>query len=84
MYNPFMPCIAQINKLGTLEIWIGDNIQQPKPIDDEDIAYIERSQERCDIFANCFDFTKGDEADLENGWPIVIYLHEDYVNDLFS
>jgi hypothetical protein len=84
MYLPYIKCVAQMNKLGNMEIWLGDNIQHPKPTDDEEVAYINRSQERCDIIANCFDFTKGDEADLENGWPIVISLHEDYYVDIFS
>lgn len=84
MYNPFIKCVAQMDRLGNLQIWLGDNIQHPKPKYDEEVAYIQTSQERSDIYANCFDFTDSDLEELENGWAVVIQLHEDYYSDMFS
>lgn len=90
MYNPlrsnailsaFIQCTAKEDRIGNLMIWQGVG---QKPTDDSEIAYIQRSQEKSDIYANCFELTWEEVDEIQNGWATVIHLHEDYVSDIFS
>jgi hypothetical protein len=82
MYLPFVKCVAQEDRMGNLMIWQG--INKLKPEHEDQIAYIQNSQQRSDIYANCFDFTEISLMDIENGYPTIILLHEDTLMDIFS
>lgn len=82
MYLPYVKCVAQEDRLGNLEIWVG--INHLRPTDETQIAYIQTSQEREYIYENCFGFTEISRNEIEKGWSTVIELHEDVVVDIFS
>ena len=71
-------CVAQLDKIGNLEIWRGTTAQRPDS--DAMVAYFQTSQD-IDALLSDSDATDQDRADLYAGWPIVLNLLDDY-NDL--
>jgi hypothetical protein len=81
MYLPYMKVTAKEDRMGNLILWLGDNTPMPK--DEERTYYIQTSQERSDLFANCFGFDWSDDEELRKGWTVVLEVHEDVVVELF-
>lgn len=81
MYLPYVKMTAKEDRIGNLMIWSGEN--QPMPKDDNQIAYIQTTQDRESIFSYCFGLETEDTEELEKGYSITINLHEDIAVDIF-
>lgn len=82
MYLPFKFVTMEEDGIGNLQIWLGENI--PKPTNEEKIAYIQTSQDKSNIYANCFGFEDENIEELAKGYTVVAQLHIDYIADIFS
>lgn len=81
MYLPYVKMTCQEDRIGNLMIWCGENT--PKPKDENQIAYIQNSQERESLFDYCFGLENEDIEELEKGYTITIELHEDLADEIF-
>lgn len=82
MYLPFKACTAQEDRIGSLQIWLGDNTAKPE--EEKKIAYIQSEQDRQSIYENCFDLSAEDIEEISKGYAVTINLHIDYIVDIFS
>ena len=79
MYLPYVKVTAQEDRIGNLLLWLG---HKPKPDNDNLIAYVQTSQARGDLLANCL-VDDEEVAELSKGYKVEMHLHCDTAVELF-